>query len=338
MQRKFVRENDRIDTVFKLLDVPTAQRSALIDEYKQRAHSAFAEATWRTVRQAQKKFLQWCVENGHRSEPPMSPSIVASYVDDMAGRLKPNTIRTRLWAISELHRANFLPSPCHDRLVELAVMAVKRNYGAAIRQAPALCKQEMLEAISRLGSCRRDIRDRALLWLTTDSWCRASEIVELRVRDIIPQPDGTSLLFIARSKTDQFGRGAFAFLSAPGTKAVRDWIATAELDAGDFALTNSKQGCRRQPLHPSTISRIMKERTGRTDVSSHSTRVGGVHDALRLGCDIASIMVAGRWVSSEMPAHYGRMILAGQSAAAKVSEASLKEEASRRTTESPKSR
>jgi hypothetical protein len=62
MQRKFVGENDRIDTVFRLLEVPTSQWAALIEEYKVRSHAAFAEATWKTVRQSQKLFLRWCVE------------------------------------------------------------------------------------------------------------------------------------------------------------------------------------------------------------------------------------------------------------------------------------
>jgi hypothetical protein len=75
-------------------------------------------------------------------------------------------------------------------------------------------------------------------------------------------------------------------------------------------------------MDPATLSRIIKRFTGRRDVSAHSTRVGGVHDAFRLGCDLSSIMVAGRWTSPEMPARYGRRILASQSAAAaKVSAA-----------------
>jgi len=69
------------------------------------------------------------------------------------------------------------------------------------------------------------------------------------------------------------------------------------------------------------VSRILKRRFGRRDVSAHSTRVGGVQDAFRLGCDLSSIMVAGRWTSAEMPAQYGRKILATQSAAAQVSRA-----------------
>lgn len=74
-------------------------------------------------------------------------------------------------------------------------------------------------------------------------------------------------------------------------------------------------------LDAATISRIIKRCTGRDDVSAHSTRVGGAQDALKLGCDLASIMVAGRWTSPEMPARYGRRLLASQSAAAKVSAA-----------------
>jgi hypothetical protein len=80
--------------------------------------------------------------------------------------------------------------------------------------------------------------------------------------------------------------------------------------SADFAL--------RTPIDPATLSRIIRRCTGRSDVSAHSTCVGGVHDAFRLGCDLSSIMVVGRWSSTEMPARYGRRILASRSAAALV--------------------
>ena len=95
----------------------------------------------------------------------------------------------------------------------------------------------------------------------------------------------------------------------------------AGLKLEDPLITKSQRGAQRRPLDPATISRILKRCTGRPEVSAHSTRVGGVHDAFRLGCDLSSIMVAGRWTSPEMPARYGRRILAGQSAAAKVAAA-----------------
>ena len=139
-----------------------------------------------------------------------------------------------------------------------------------------------------------------------------------RVRDVLPQADGSGLLFIVRSKTDPDGRGAYAYLSPQGLAAVRQWIEVAGLSEDDPLFMSSLRGDPKRPLDAATVLRIFKAWTGRKDVSAHSTRVGGVHDALRLGCDLASIMIAGRWTSAEMPAQYGRMVLPALGAAAQV--------------------
>lgn len=321
MQTNFDRESERLATVVHLANATKETRQHLIDEYKTRSEAAFAPATLRNYQQIKANFIQWCEQRGHNSTPPVEPLVVAEYIEDMGGKLKSTTIETRLWAISEMHRAAFQPTPCRHRLVELALKGVKRRYGAGVRQAPPLSKKEVLEAIKRLGDSRLDLRDKALLWVATDSWCRSSEIVAFKVRDLHRQLDGTSLLYVTRSKTDPYGEGAYAFLSEAGTLAVLEWAKVAELKADDPLLTKSQRNGTRTPLDPATISRIMQRCTGRKDISAHSTRVGGVQDAFRLGCDLSSIMVAGRWSSPEMPARYGRRILASQSAAAQVSAA-----------------
>lgn len=322
MKQTFNREQERLATVVQVMKAPSERKDQLIEEYRRRSEAAFAPSTLRNYRAMVRQFSDWCVLRGVDPVPPVDPQVVASYVDDMGGRIRPTTIELRLWAISEMHRAAFLPTPCRHRLVELSLKAVKRTYGAGIRQAAPLGKKEILEVIASLGNTRIELRDKAALWVATDSWCRASEIVALRVRDLIRQPDGTSLLFIRRSKTDPYGQGAYAFLSGQGTTAVLKWVRTANLSLDDPLLTKSQSGAKRMtPMHPATLSRIIKRCTGRDDLSAHSTRVGGVQDAFRLGCDLSSIMVAGRWTSPEMPARYGRRILASQSAAAMVSEA-----------------
>jgi len=312
---------ERENAAVRLLHAPVEERDVLLQEYKERSLKAFAPSTRRNLLQILRSFDDWCIANGYSSLPPVDPRVVAAYVDYLGGRIRPTTIELRLWAISENHRANFLSSPCHHRLVELALKAVKRTYGATVRQAPPLGKREILAVIANLGDKRIDVRDRALLWIATDSWCRASEIVELRVCDLCQQDDGSGLLFIRRSKTDQYGQGAYAFLSRNGVLAARRWIEVAGLRLDDPLITKHQPRSKRAPMDPATISRILKRRTGRSDVSAHSTRVGGVHDALTLGCDLTSIMVAGRWNSPEMPARYGRRILASKSAAAVVSKA-----------------
>ena len=321
MEHRFDRQGERIQLLGALSALPIGKRQKLIEEYRLRSEAAFAPATLRNYRMILRLFRSWCEAHDQSDVPPISPTTVAAWVDDMGGKLAANTIETRLWGIAELHRSQFLPSPTQHRLVELALKSVKRKYGAMSKQAPPLGKAAVLEAISNLGNGRKDLRDKALLWIATDSWCRASEISAFRVRDLERQTDGSSLLFVARSKTDQNGKGAYSYLSDRGTRDVLAWIEFAKLKDDDPILTKSQKGGQKTPLDPSSISRIIKHCTGRNDVSAHSTRVGGVHDAFRLGCDLSSIMVAGRWTSPEMPARYGRRILASQSAAAKVSEA-----------------
>lgn len=317
----FDRQTERSEMLTTLANTPTNRRDNLIQEYKRRSEAAFAPETLRNYKMVIRLFHGWCLENGWSASPPIDPRVLAKWVDEMGGKLAANSIETRLWAIAELHRSHFLPSPTRHRLVDLALKAVKRQYGSYTNQAPPLGKQEVVQAIDRLGNSRLHIRDKALLWVATDSWCRASEIVAFRVKDLIRQDDNSSLLFVRRSKTDPYGEGAYAFLSTRGTAATIAWIELAELKAEDPLLTKSQCNGKRTPLNPSTVSRVMKRCTGRNDVSAHSTRVGGVHDAFRIGCDLSSIMVAGRWTSPEMPARYGRRIRASQSAAAEVSRA-----------------
>lgn len=321
MSSVFDRESERLATVVRLAGSSSDARKRLIEDYQRRSEAAFAPETLRNYKQIKGNFERWCQENGHSAVPPIDPIVVAEYIDSLGGKLKSTTIETRLWAISEMHRAAFQPNPCRHRLVELAMKGIKRKYGAGVKQAAPLSKKEVIDAISRLGSSRRDLRDKALLWIATDSWCRASEIVAFKVKDLCRQSDGTSLLYVTRSKTDPYGEGAYAFLSEAGTLGVLEWVDAAKLRADDPMLGKSQPNGRKVPMDPATVSRIMRRCTGRSDVSAHSTRVGGVHDAFRLGCDLSSIMVAGRWSSPEMPARYGRRILASQSAAARVSAA-----------------
>lgn len=325
MNHGFHRQTERTELLNELSRLPDNQRNRLIDEYRRRSEAAFAPATLKNYRMILRLFSQWCDQRELSAEPPISPSIVAAWIDDMGGRLAATTIETRLWGIAELHRSHFLPTPTTHRLVELAVKGMKRKYGSATRQAPPLGKKEVLAAIGKLGNTRIEMRDKALLWIATDSWCRASEICGFRVKDLQRQDDGSSLLFVSRSKTDQNGQGAYAFLSSKGTDAVIDWIDEAGLKADHAILTKSQRGGSKTPMDPATLSRIIRRCTGRNDVSAHSTRVGGVQDAFRLGCDLSSIMVAGRWTSPEMPARYARRLLASQSAAARVSEVFQKE-------------
>jgi integrase len=326
MKAVFKRIDEQAETLAMLTQAMPSKRRLLIEEYERRSLAAFAPDTIRCLRQIIASFSEWARQNGYNPTPPLDPQVVAHYVESLGRRLSSNTIETRLWALGELHRSKFLPSPCRHPLVQLALKGVKRKYGVGRKQAPPLGKKEVHEVLRSMGSDRQSLRDRALIWTASDSWCRVSEVVAFRVRDLQRQSDGSSLLYIAKSKTDQFGEGFYGYLSEGGTLAVLAWVEAADLKDDDPLFTKSQPGGQRTPLAPATVSRMLKRRFRRADVSPHSLRVGGVHDAFRLGCSLSAIMVAGRWSSPEMPARYGRKILASQSAAAEVALAFSREE------------
>ncbi|TNC59265.1 hypothetical protein [Rubellimicrobium roseum] len=166
---QFRRENDRLAALLEMLVLPEPDRLALAAEYRARSEAAFAPATQRVLRQVIASFQIWCRDQGQPDEPPIPPSVVAAYVDSLSGRIRASTIETRLWAIAELHKSRFLPSPCQHDLVRLAVKAVKRAHGSATRQAAPLGKREIRRALARLGNSRRDLRDRALLHVASDT-------------------------------------------------------------------------------------------------------------------------------------------------------------------------
>lgn len=130
MEQTFKREEERTAIVTQLAMADATEREELIAEYQRRSVAAFAPETLRNYQQIIRSFTDWCDLNGYSAVPPISPTVVATFVESMGGKLSANTIETRLWAIAELHRSQFRASPCRHRLVELALKSVKRKYGA----------------------------------------------------------------------------------------------------------------------------------------------------------------------------------------------------------------
>lgn len=309
---------DRITHSLTVMTASESERARLISEYQRRSEHAFAPSTRRSRAVALRIINSYFEMRQLSSKPPLCPFVIADMIDEFAPKYSVGTIEVLLSAITELHRANFLPSPRLHPIVHLAFVSARKNYGRAPRQASPLCRKEINAAIQRMGSSRIEIRDKAVLLVASDSWCRSIELAALLIGDMEQQADGSGLLKIRRSKTDRFASGGYGYLSAEAVCAVQHWQETADLRPSDPMFTTSyKNGCRK-PLLSVTFTQILRRATGRKDVSSHSTRVGGVHDAMRIGCDISSIIVSGRWKSAEMPARYGSRFLVGKSASARV--------------------
>lgn len=86
-----------------------------------------------------------------------------------------------------------------------------------------------------LEACSHDVqggRDTALLSLGYDAGLRVSELTAVEIKDLRPQGDGTGLLHLPRSKTDQEGLGAWAWLSADTMRRIARWRSESGIGEG----------------------------------------------------------------------------------------------------------
>ena len=168
------------------------------------------------------------------------------------------------------------------------------------------------------GNTLRGLRDAALIAVASDALLRVSELVAINRDDIHRDPDGSALLLIRRSKSDQEGTGATCYLG-PRTVAVLDaWIESAGIgvngegfDREDKSVFRSvrKGGAVGSRLSDRSARAIVTDRCGSSvpgRVSGHSLRVGSAISLARAGASLVELQQAGRWKSPAMPALYTR--------------------------------
>lgn len=158
-------------------------------------------------------------------------------------RLKPATIARRVSSLASAHALIGAPSPCSAPVVRDALRAMRRRNGTRQRQAGPLrlggttgrerpktfTLAVLLEAC---GGSPTDLRNAALLSLGYDAGLRVSELIAVEVEHVVGQEDGSALLELPRSKTDQEGKGAFAWVSPETVRRVAAWREAAAINSG----------------------------------------------------------------------------------------------------------
>ena len=160
----------------------------------------------------------------------------------------------------------------------------------------------------------RGLRDAALIAVGSDALLRVGEMVAIDVRDIGRDPDGSAVLHVRRSKTDQEGMGATCYLGCRTVEVLDAWMAAAGVgqdgsnaEAPVF-LSVRKSGAVGGRLSCRSARSIVIRRCGRGNerISGHSLRVGSAISLARAGASLVELQQAGRWKSPEMPARYTR--------------------------------
>ena len=269
-------------------------------------------------------FRTWATSKGTQALPA-DAALVAAYLAERSEQHghRPATLRVAAAAIAFVHRAKGLTDPCASTEVKRTLRGATRKAGRAQKQAEALTAEALtvIQATARrprpgrgghlespqTAQARGDV-DIALISFMRDAMLRTSEAAALTWSDIHTDLDGTGRVAIRRSKSDPEGRGAVAFVSRPTMAALGLIRSGAPGGASVFG------------LHRNQISARIKKAAQTAGLgdgfSGHSPRVGMTRDLVRAGIELPSLMIAGRWRTPTMPAHYARNESASRGAVA----------------------
>ena len=161
------------------------------------------------------------------------------------------------------------------------------------------------------------LRDAAMIRLMSDCLLRISEVVAVNVVDFRERT-----LTVQASKTDQEGTGESLYVCDATRNVLNQYRERADIARGAL-FRHIRRGDHIQPtrLHPHSARRIIQKRAHAAGVegfiSGHSLRVGSAVSLAQAGATVVDMQVAGRWKSSQMPAHYAKAELAERGAIAR---------------------
>lgn len=277
-----------------------------------------------------------------RNQPtlPISPIDFYILIDERARKgIKKSSIERLVASMVRLHSLLELPSPADENL-RWKLKEIRKSDTRTRSQALGLrLKGEvadihndkaspvsLLALITSIPEDARGLRDRALISAAYDAGLRRSEVVRIKVKHLEIMPTGEASLFIPRSKIDQEGEGARAWLSARTVHHLQAWLEFVDLVEGYVFQPLSYRVSASGHISEGAVSKILKERlkgfldelvnAGKIEpqkaadivrrTSSHSLRVGCDQDLFAAGVDLGAIMQGLRWTNPKQPLAYAR--------------------------------
>lgn len=321
---------------------------------------AMSANSWRALRSDIRIFSDWCQDTGELIFPA-EPSVIAWFLREQAecGK-KAATLSRYTSSIARIHRLADIPDPTKTELVSLELKAQRRELGVRQKQARGLrFRGEVSDPLLTGGSVGvsveammiaadeslRGRRNNALLSTAFDTGLRRSELVAITWDDIERASAGGGRLFVPRSKSDQEGAGAYAYLSPRTMSALFEWRELAELTDGAVFRRLHRSRTKKgediwtigAQLAGQSVTLIYRDMLDaargeglletiddaqfedwRRALTAHSTRVGLTQDLFAAGQELAGIMLALRWKSPAQPARYAQALGVEANGAAKV--------------------
>jgi len=280
------------------------------DAVRAYVEAGIAPATRRAYKADLEHFRAW------GGDVPTTDMQLAAYLAAQATNLKVATLTRRLAAISIAHKAQRLPSPASFPLVRATMRGVRREHGAAKRQAAPLLREDLFVVLAAMGDRLKDFRDRALLLVGFAGGLRRSELAAINLIDFERVREGV-VLSIRRSKTDQDGVGQRIGIPFGRTihcpvRALEAWLNAARIEDGPLFRPVDRHG--RLSLHRlsgEAVSLIVRGRMLAAGFepqgySGHSLRAGFATSATRMGVSTFKIRQQTGHASDAMLSRYVR--------------------------------
>ena len=166
----------------------------------------------------------------------------------------------------------------------------------------------------------RGLRDAALIRLMSDCLLRVGEAVAVNCGDF-----GQRTLRLSKSKTDQEGKGISLYVCEETRDIISRYREAGDIERGAlFRWIRAGDVVTSGRLTTRSAQRIIKGRSKKAGydgmISSHSLRIGSAVSLAREGASLVAMQNAGRWKSSDMPAHYAEAEFAERGAVARYRE------------------
>ena len=311
-------EQALLDEVSKA-PVVSRQPSAITvvnDDTKALIASSVSENTLRNYRYWSKEIEAWL---GGRS---LDDGLLAEYITGLHAQGKsPATISQAVAAVRWQARNNGVEIVGEVTTRTLAgIRREGKDRGRGQVDGLTWADVERVCAFAKMDKSIAGLRDSALIRLMSDCLLRVSEAVAVDVEDL---KDKT--LIVKSSKTDQEGVGETLYVTSDTRRVINRYIAKAGIEGGALfrsvrrgdhvqAGRLTARSARRQIIYWAELTGV------EGFISGHSLRVGSAVSLAQAGASVVDMQVAGRWKSSQMPAHYAKAELAERGAIARFKE------------------
>ena len=322
---RFIREyntfaegyNRQVEDEVSLLPVPIEKQAEMQErlesEVKRLMSASLSPNTQRAYRQALEGF------DVYLKGRLFTDGELAGYITHLYDRGKsPSTITIVVAAVKWRLKKSDVPS--HLPMTDTVLAGIRREGKDRGRGQVDGLDWQAVERVCVFAEAEKTLaglRDSAMIRLMSDCLLRISEVVAVNVADFEKKT-----LIVQQSKTDSEGTGTALYVTADTRRVVKGYLKKAEIaDGAMFRRIRRGGHVGAERLTDFSARRIIQERAQAAGVegfiAGHSLRVGSAVSLAQAGATVVDMQIAGRWKSSQMPAHYAKAELAERGAIAR---------------------